>query len=425
MAVVRASRAAVAFAALLAGACTTPAERALARFLGGVERHGGRAGVVVVDTVDGRRLAAHAAEQGFVPASNIKLLTATVALRSFGVDGTLSTQLRHTGAIRGDELRGDLVLCGGGDPTLGLPRDADPRLDALVAAVRARGVRRVAGRVRGDGSWLGPERLGRGWEHDDLGEPFAAPFGGLCCAGNVAPTGGADGVRLAPVADPAAFAAATLRVRLEAAGIVVADGGGFEADGQGEAVGDAASTLLAEVESPTIAALLVPLLADSDNLVAEQLWRAAARHATGNGSSASAAGPPGAALAARGGAPGAPRPIDGSGLSRQNPVRPAQLAALLGVLHDSPWQAELLAALPEAGASGTLRSRFVDGPARGVVFAKTGTLTRVTALSGWLARPRGAPWAFVVLWNDFLCDDDAARAAVDAFVQELATAAGW
>jgi D-alanyl-D-alanine carboxypeptidase/D-alanyl-D-alanine-endopeptidase (penicillin-binding protein 4) len=99
-------------------------------------------------------------------------------------------------------------------------------------------------------------------------------------------------------------------------------------------------------------------------------------------------------------------------------VQPRQLAGLLVAMHRSDLRASFLAGLPIAGESGTLRNRFRNGSARGVVRAKTGYISRVVCLSGFV--PRGdTTWVFCVMLNDFTCSDDAAKAAVDAFVQRL------
>ncbi|MBX3462184.1 MAG: D-alanyl-D-alanine carboxypeptidase/D-alanyl-D-alanine-endopeptidase [Planctomycetes bacterium] len=410
---------AAALAFLAAGCAATGSDAAiaaaLARFVAAAEGAGGRVGVVVVDADSGRTLAAHAERQGFVPASNAKLVTAVVALHTLGPWATLRTELLVAGEVHDGELRGDLVLRGFGDPTLGLPWGRDPRLQQLVAAVVAAGVRRVAGSVRGDGGWLGGERHGQGWPWHDLDEDYAPPFGGLCCGGNVERVerdGGPSGRR--PVADPAAFAARTLQAQLAAAGIGVADG---------EGMAGGPERLLAVVHSPPLAELLRPLLADSDNLVAEQLWRVAARAADGVGTAAAAAHTR-TVLAALGIDAAGLVQVDGSGLSRLDLVQPAQVAALLAAARRQPWGEAFAAALPLAGVSGTLAGRLAAGPAHRRVRAKTGTLQRVTALSGWLERADGGALLFSILWNDFLVDAAAARATVDAFVQDLAAVGG-
>ncbi len=418
---VRRPASAIALLLLAAAGCTLaaggrpPIDDALWRFRAAVADLGGRVGVCVADPDRGAVLLSVAADEGFVPASNVKLLTAAVALETLGPDARIRTELHRSGEVRDGVLHGDLILRGFGDPTFGTPVGADPRLRELALAVRTLGVHRVEGRVRGDGSWLGDERLGQGWEWGDLGEAFAAPFGGLCCGGNVQAVVGRDGVRRqVPVADPAAFAATTFAGVLRDEGIEVADADTI-------AIGD--EQLVATVQSPPLSQLLRTMLADSDNLFAEQLWRVAARVVTGAGDSVPAhtrqllltmaVGTHGMVL------------VDGSGLSRLDLVRPAQLVDLLRAMRASRWAQTFVDALPRGGESGTLRERFTAGPARGRVLAKTGTLTRVACLSGYLLRPAGEPLVFSVLWNDFCCGDAVARRAVDAFVQDLAVAVGW
>jgi D-alanyl-D-alanine carboxypeptidase/D-alanyl-D-alanine-endopeptidase (penicillin-binding protein 4) len=407
---------AFAWAGCAAADGATTVERALARFVTAAGEHGGRVGVCITDVGSGATVASLAAEQGFVPASNTKLVTAAVALQSLGPDARLPTELLHTGSVRDGVLHGDLVLRGQGDPTLALPNEGDARLTGMVAALQALGVGRVAGRVVGDGSWLGDEHRGRGWQWDDLGRDYAPPFGGLCCCGNLEPVV-RDGVaERVPVSDPAVFAAAAFAGVLRAAGIEVVGG---------DVANDGGERPVAVVWSRPLHELSVPLLLDSDNLFAEQLWRVAAKVATGDGGSSSAEAHCLAVLARLGVPTGGLVLADGSGLSRMNLVRPRQLAGLLCTMFDSPHRSRWLEALPIGGVSGTLRERFVDGPAHGRVLAKTGTLTRVTGLSGYLLRPQGEPLAFSILWNDFLVDDATARRTVDAFVQDLAAAVGW
>jgi D-alanyl-D-alanine carboxypeptidase/D-alanyl-D-alanine-endopeptidase (penicillin-binding protein 4) len=108
-------------------------------------------------------------------------------------------------------------------------------------------------------------------------------------------------------------------------------------------------------------------------------------------------------------------------------VQPRQLADLLSALWRNEHRDVFVASLPIAGVDGTLAERFKDGPAHAHVRAKTGFISRVVALSGYVPRPdaNAAPMVFSVLLNNFTCQTQAAKDAVDAFVQELARAAGW
>jgi D-alanyl-D-alanine carboxypeptidase/D-alanyl-D-alanine-endopeptidase (penicillin-binding protein 4) len=354
-------------------------------------------------------LAAHRADEGFLPASNLKVFTAAVVLESLGPDHRFTTELVHIGEVANGVLHGDVVLCGHGDPTFGVD---DPQLREFVDAVGALGVARVDGHVIGDGSWLGEEHFGRGWQWDHLGEAFALPFGGLCCRGNVVGT--------TPLADPPLFAATLLAGELERAGIAVTGEPGTSAVSPppGSARG------IAVHRSAPLSSLLRTMLGDSDNLQAEQMWRTAARLATGDGGTDAAAAHSMRVLSRLGVDVHDLVMADGCGLSRRNLVRPMQVVAALLAMWRSPHRAVFVDALPLAGVSGTLHERFTGGAAHGRVRAKTGSIARVVCLSGYVPRADAAvpPLVFSVLWNDFTGADDEPKAIVDAFVQELAAA---
>lgn len=469
--------------ALLAAACAgavpaRPADAwhaALAELLASPRLAGGRVGVCVLDAADGSCLVAHEDDRGFAPASNQKLLTAAVALATLGADHVLSTELWRCGELRDGTLYGDLVLRGQGDPSFGDGAAGRQQIAALVDAVRAAGVRQIAGRVVGDGSWLGDETLGLGWQWDYLDEDYAAPFGGLCCGGNVVtvrvqPGDGTAAVALEPagvlplrasVRLDAAGARSSVRVRralggdtVEVDGSIAADAreqtarvtvpdpaahaarvlaaalrdAGIESSGAGAGpVPRDGLEAVAAVRSPRLGQLVVRLLRDSDNLYAEQFLRVAARTATGRGTTAAAAEHARATLLRLGIDPAGVVVADGSGLSRRNLVQPRQLARLLLAVRSQPFHAAFRAGLPVAGETGTLRQRLRSDPARGRVAAKTGFIARVVCLSGYVDRPEpGAPpLVFSVMLNDFTCGDADAKAAVDGFVQRLADAVGW
>ena len=172
-----------------AAACAAPGpgpalRSAVAALLDTPELAGGRIGVCVLDAVDGAVLVEHAAERGFATASNLKLLSAAVGLATLGPEHTFPTELSARGEVRDGVLDGDLVVVGHGDPTLGIGA-AGAAVAEFVAGLQQAGIQRVRGRVLGDDRWLGSEHLGLGWQWDYLDEDYAAPFGGLCYAGNV------------------------------------------------------------------------------------------------------------------------------------------------------------------------------------------------------------------------------------------------
>ncbi len=112
------------------------------------------------------------------------------------------------------------------------------------------------------------------------------------------------------------------------------------------------------------------------------------------------------------------RQVDGSGLSRQNLVAPVTLVSLLKSMRSSPSYAQFYASLPTGGVSGTLRNRFGNTVVQGRVHAKTGTLTGVRALSGYLEHPIYGTIVFSILGNQS-SGGDAMRKGIDDIVVKV------
>jgi D-alanyl-D-alanine carboxypeptidase/D-alanyl-D-alanine-endopeptidase (penicillin-binding protein 4) len=113
---------------------------------------------------------------------------------------------------------------------------------------------------------------------------------------------------------------------------------------------------------------------------------------------------------------------DGSGLSPEDLITPRALTRLLTYAAQQPWGAEYRASLPVGGVDGSLAGRFTEPPLRGKVFAKTGTLAEVHALSGYLTAASGRTLVFSILCNDHGPDGDASVKAMDRMVAVLAAA---
>lgn len=354
---------------------------------------GPRVSAAVVDAVTGERLYAVATTpEPLLPASTSKIVTAAAALSELGADARFSTRV-VTGAAPGE-----VVLVGGGDPTLASPA-VEPsvlfggtppaRLSALAdvtaSALRSRGATGVPRLVVDSSLFSGPE-LAPGWKPTYLTEGSVARVTALMVdTGRVRPGRGAR------EAEPDLAAgqrfAALLAERGVPVGTVV----------RGVAPADAEE--LAEAQSPPVRGLVEVMLAASDNDIAEAL----ARHvALARGEPATFAG---AATAMRdsvvelGLNPDAVRVADGSGLSRDSRIRPeavAQLLALAGRV-DRPELRPLLGGLAVGGYEGTIERRFRARPElAGAVRAKTGTLNDVSTLAGLVVDAEGRLLAFGV-----------------------------
>jgi len=101
-------------------------------------------------------------------------------------------------------------------------------------------------------------------------------------------------------------------------------------------------------------------------------------------------------------------------------VTPRAMTHLLTYANRQPWGAAWRASLPVGGVDGTLSARFAEPAHKGRVFAKTGTLGEVNALSGYLVTGSGRTLVFSVLCNDHNPSGDAARVALDKIVAAIA-----
>jgi D-alanyl-D-alanine carboxypeptidase/D-alanyl-D-alanine-endopeptidase (penicillin-binding protein 4) len=151
-------------------------------------------------------------------------------------------------------------------------------------------------------------------------------------------------------------------------------------------------------ESIPLIDLMRIMMVNSDNFLAEQIWRGTAARAKGDGSLASTRRLEQEWLGQLG-LPWIEPGHDGCGLSRDNRVAAAELVAILESVYTSPYQQYLMNCLPVSGRSGTLRGRSM-GKEPGRVIAKTGTLSGAASLSGFIRDKQGNPrWGFAVIGN--------------------------
>ncbi len=355
--------------------------------------------------LDGEMLAAAGDDELVIPASNQKLFVAVAALEVVGADTTLTTEIRSSPPVDG-VVAGDLYLIGSGDPLLrsaDLPIErelaiVDPTsFDALVGAVVDAGVTRVEGDVVADGSRYDDEFLVPSWG-PDITRADGGPIGGLLVNdGRIF----GSGVGL----NPAQAAANELSRLLGTRGVTV--GGGnrtVAADDDPDEL-----SVLAEISSAPVGDLVAEMLVSSDNQIAEMLLKEIGHVGAGDGSRPGGMAVVRQMLTERGVDLTGAALEDGSGLSRANAVRCATVVGLLGT---EPVDGPLGARLPVAGESGTLTDVGVGTPAEGVLRAKTGTLTGVKALSGYLPSGDGPVFELAVLLEGDGVDDPAVHLPV-------------
>ena len=352
---------------------------------------------VAVDLRTGEQLFALNDTLPLAPASNEKLPLTFALLTSYSPRMRIETKVQASGARDGDTLRGNLVLVGGGDPSL-----SSGDLARLARRVRKAGIRHVTGGVIGDESLFDTKRTCPGWKRSFymLQSP---PLSALVV----------DRARYRNYTAPRPAKAAALLFRdaLRAAGVSV-DGG------VAVRKGPANGLLVARTLSEPLTSIVNFMDLHSDNFTAEQLLKLLALIVDEKGTTAGGARVVLNSLKTAGIPTAGLRIADGSGLSQDDRLT---AAALLGILRasagDPGLQAEVLRALPVAGVSGTLKYRMSRSPLAGHVAAKTGTTSIASSLSGYV----NSDVAFAIIQNGRPLSYWWAREAQDRFVRVLAS----
>ena len=392
-------------------------KQTLSRYMSGA---GAASGAYVMDADTDRTLFKLRADVPRSLASNTKLFTSASVLGRYGPNASLATTLLGSGTLTpSGAWKGSIYLRGGGDPTFGsrsFARSAygsEASVEELADDLDHAGFKSVSGAVVGDESSFDSLRGG-----PDSGYRTDFWVGPLSAIGF--DRGLANSRGTAFQKNPPQFAASKLNAALEKRGI--------EVKGKprvGEAPDDVVA--LAEVRSPTVARLLMIQNKDSDNYFAEMLTKGLPVAPSEGGSlrrtgaplpvtptpDAPAAEPAetptrigttrkgAAASMAYARSLGATVKLaDGSGLSRSNRAAPREVAHLLDGVRDETGFTSLYKSLPVAGRDGTLATRMRNGRARGRCHAKTGTLTGVSALSGYCTTRSGRTLVFSVLMNN-------------------------
>lgn len=322
-------------------------------------------GIYVYDLTADSLVFAHNEQQCMRPASNEKVVTAIAGLYHLGVDYKLRTRLYATPVAAGDSLgSAALYIKAGYDPLF----DGDD-LRAFVKAIKAKGIRRLSRPVGLDLTMKDDDRLGWGWCWDD------------------------DEVPLKPLLfkNKDRFVD-RLREALHGAGI--------QWDGTVEEVKQipSAAKLIAE-RTHTIDQLLHPMMKKSDNSMAEALfYQLAAKSGHRHAGRKQAAAYVDQLIQKVGLNPEHYEIADGSGLSLYNYLSPELLGRLLRFAYrEKKIYNHLLPSLPIAAEDGTLRKRMGGTAAAGNVKAKTGTVTGVSTLSGYLTTADGRRLCFSIM----------------------------
>jgi serine-type D-Ala-D-Ala carboxypeptidase/endopeptidase (penicillin-binding protein 4) len=344
---------------------------------------------------DGRTIFDDRAERAVAPASVQKLVVAATALDALGPAYRYHTLFAAQDAIRSDgALQGDLWLIGSGDPSL-----ASSDLRNGIAMLGRTGLRRIDGGVVVDDTALRGPALNPHWAADDDGQDYAAPTSAISLDGDtVESQQEIDGVQerfWTPMTDVAKYVASSVNGMLAARRIEST---------ASPAVGAAPleSVVLWDHRSAPLATLENHMLIFSDNHYAEQLLRTVGEETLGLPDDAGGLEAEREFLARRGIPVPGIKLFDGSGLSPENRVAAITVARLL-----ADEEPSLYPLLPLGGRQGTLED-YDFTTALGRVRAKSGHLSNVAALAGYVTTAHHGRVAFAFLIDGSPGDPDAA-----------------
>ena len=440
------------------GALPADIESGILSQLRKAESKRGTAGCMIRDLDTGDTLLDFKADELLAPASNMKLVTTAAAMATLGADFEFTTRVCARGTISNGTLQGDLCLVGGGDPNLsGRFHDGDVLAiyRAWAAVLSGRGVTRVTGDLQYESSMFDGESFCEGWPKDDqyikwyCAEVTALAFNDNCVGIKVTPgkAGSPAKIETVPptsyvkvinetttlpgrkgaeigivrsradntitvkgkvyegaswgysvdvtVHEPDCYAATVFKETLAAQGIVVA--GAVKPVTLTREQFESATTLL-EHKAKLVDAL-TPINTNSQNLHAEMLLRQLGVRYTGKGTFKTGTAAVQDYLKKEGLLKDGMVFLDGSGLSAANRVSARLLSSLLYKIGGSAYFDTFRNSLAVGGESGTLEKRLNDSALKGKVFAKTGFINGVRALSGYVITDRRR-LCFSILMND-------------------------
>lgn len=436
-------------------------------------------GVEVKSLDTGKVIYALNARKLMMPASNMKIVTVAAAAEILGWDHRFKTTLETAAPVELGTLKGDLVVRGTGDPTINTRGNrATTVFDEWAAALKAAGITRIDGAIVGDDDAFDDRGLGQGWAWDYLQAGYAAAVGALQFNEDVAKltirpgatpgepalvdvtagagyrivsrvvtgeagspasidferraseavldvtgtiaAGAAAVTRDVAVVNPTVYFAQAVRNALVERGIDVS-GGGVDLDDVRDWLPAQPRRALVESASPPLRDIAAVTMKVSQNLYAETLLKAVGA-ATGQTGSAGSGRAAARAVFTTWGIPADSYvQADGSGLTRYDYVTADMIVTILERLHREPRHRDAFyATLPIAGKDGTIATRMRGTRAEANAVAKTGSISNVRALSGYVKTRDGETLAFSILANNFTIPAATVTWIADLAVETLA-----
>lgn len=435
----------------------------------------------VVDIESGEVLLDHEGERNMTPASLLKVVTTAAAIELLGSTYTFTTSIGYKGTIDKSTgtLSGDIVILGGGDPTLGSPRFQEHYGDIIgtwVNAIGEAGIREISGRIVADDSYYDYEPTPSKWPWEDIGNYYGAGVYGisfqdnaytiafrtstegshplvknvtpeeldlhlenrLIASGSIdrgyiyaapysthgwitgsIPTNRADFRLRGSVTDPPKLLSTILNKNLLESGIST-NGLPTSRRLMGEqAVGVYDDiVIINSITSPPLREIIKTMNHESVNLYAEHLLKECGKRSFGYGSSDNGIRAIGQFLTRVGVDIDHLSLVDGSGLSPFNSITVNDITALLRYMSSSGREfSSYFDSFPRAGVDGTLSNKF-RGSLFSSVRAKSGTMDGVRGYAGYMTTASGKRVAFCLVINKYYGETPPLQRKIEELIQE-------
>ena len=416
----------------------------------------------VADAITNKLIINYNPEQSLKPASTMKLITTAVAIELLGPQFTFNTSLGYSGSLnkRTGKLNGNIIIKGGGDPSLGSEYFSDHYKDFLarwVNEIKKAGIKSIEGKIITDDSYHDYQPIPAAWLWEDAGNYYGAGVYGLSVFDNTCkihfktssdsaeifitgvspneyrytfsnlliasgnkdngyifaapystegwmagtiPINRKDFVLKGSISDPPLLIARMLSDRLESSDISVS-GEPTTVRIENKNISEKINHIT-KIASPPLSEIIKILNHESVNLYAEHLIKQLGKEFTSNGSTISGSDVIKKFLEDAGILTNGIFIEDGSGLSPHNAITANSLVRLLIYMkNQGEYFSDYYSSLPRAGIEGTLKYYFKDPVFKSRLVAKSGSLTRVRSYAGYFTTSSGKEMIFSIIVNNF------------------------
>lgn len=418
-------------------------------------------GISIVSIDNGETIFKKNDTKNFIPASTAKIMTSAAALEYLGKDFRFTSSVYLDGKIESNgEFTGNIIIRGSGDPSMSKAFMENPSeiLDKWAAALDSIGIKSIRGNIIGDDNYFDDVYYGPGWSWDDMIYPFSAQVNSLSIYDNKIDIiiESPDSINQSPhitcipdnnytsiinsirtgsesdmtdinpfkddntniielegvikynkqkkeksvisvsVTNPTLFFLNLFKSAIERKNIKFR-GALIDIDDWNQKFSYSNAQAICSHSSPPLSEIIKELNKNSNNLVAEMLFKTIAKENTGKGSFQKAAEQISKFCVKIGISPENMSIADGSGLSRYNLISPRYQTALLSFIHRASYKTEFINSLACPGETGTLKNRMIRTKAENNLWAKTGSMNAVSTLAGYVQTKDSELLAFSIM----------------------------